>query len=1115
MDSNSSGGFDANDRHVFTLQVETNGDFTFTLLDQVDHLPNDVPAGDNQTLTIDFSSAIQFTDFDDDTITLSGGFSISIEDDVPVAVNGTVILGKVYEDGLVTAPDVYSEGNPEAGHTAVTATITDAQLANLVMAGADEGLIFSLNGDLSGPSGYFSKGESVDYSVAGGSLTAMAGGRTVFTILDNGNGTYTFTLKDQLDHLPIGSGSGDDETLVINLASAFKATDFDGDSVVLGGSLNLTVENDIPVQLEGIEKGQANEDDLADFNPLYPLIANFWQGSLGTSPFDGPGDQSITGLLGTVPVWGDLSHMVKVGADEKGTFHLVNGTQAEQLLATIGPNGGPLSSHGDVINDARFIDIPNVGEALGFFASDGRLVFGLFVSDNGTYNFRLFDQIDHPLTNDPSTPAQETAFKDILNLDLSEFVQYTDFDGDTITLKPDTFSIDVKDDVPLAIGTETGLVNENDLADFNPLYPLVFDFLQGSLGTSPFDGFTDGGITGLFGTVPVYGFLTDNVIGGADEFGNFDLVSEGSAATLLTTLNNGQPFKSHGDVIDHVESINIPSLGEAMGFFASDGRLVFGLFVSGAGFYNFRLFDQLDHPVGDNPNTGAPEAVADLLNIDLSKFVTFTDNDGDTIDLGSSRFVISVVDDIPMLTGHSVSVTLDEDDLNNFLLGWDLIPSAIKDLFPIEGSAGTSPDADTDALLFNSTGQQGFLNELIGTNTIIGGADEFGHFSLVSQNYADTLLDTVNWTSKGEGIDHTRIVSLGILGDVMGFFAGDRLVFTLTINPTGFYDIRLFDQIDHLGNNGSSISLDLSKFVTYTDFDGDAIDLGVNNLVLTVLDDAPEAVTGTTVFATVEEEQNDFLTALGGGDLTHGNEDLGSVSGDDQDTATNLPGNLVTSNISLFGSIASLVKVGADENGTFSFKNVAGQPVLDSSGQPITSHGFAVKYALQSGQLVGFADADGNGLKGSNEHLVFTVALAEIPPAGLLDGKVNDTFTFTLFDQIDHADPAGGSTEDTKNIDLSGTIQFTDADGDSIDLAAGSFQIKVVDDTPIQVANKTVRGTVEEEHKAGNGFPEMNHGNEDNDAGSAGWRFQFLRGLHRRNDQQGLGRSPLACQRGQ
>ena len=116
-------GLDANDRLVFTLQVETNGDFTFTLLDQVDHLPNDVPAGDNQSLALNFASAIKFTDADGDSITLSGGFTINVEDDIPTTALNTLVT--VDEDDLVPAGnnDTTSPGDDTTSVSPVTGTL--------------------------------------------------------------------------------------------------------------------------------------------------------------------------------------------------------------------------------------------------------------------------------------------------------------------------------------------------------------------------------------------------------------------------------------------------------------------------------------------------------------------------------------------------------------------------------------------------------------------------------------------------------------------------------------------------------------------------------------------------------------------------------------------------------------------------------------------------------------------------------------------------------------------------------------------------------------------------------------------------------------------------------
>ena len=72
-------------------------------------------------------------------------------------------------------------------------------------------------------------------------LTATAGARTVFTVAlsDDGAGSYTFTLLDNLDH-PTADTEDD---LVLNFT--FTATDSDGDDA--NSSFQVTVDDDGPV----------------------------------------------------------------------------------------------------------------------------------------------------------------------------------------------------------------------------------------------------------------------------------------------------------------------------------------------------------------------------------------------------------------------------------------------------------------------------------------------------------------------------------------------------------------------------------------------------------------------------------------------------------------------------------------------------------------------------------------------------------------------------------------------------------------------------------------------------------------------------------------------------
>jgi T1SS-143 domain-containing protein len=1083
-------GGDASDSSnwVFTVGLDdTSTTYRFELFKPLDHSP-EAGAGTEDDIVLGFD----FTAIDADGDPVDGRFTVTVDDDGPVQ-NAEKARGRVDEDDLDNyRPIAHAFGWPIEGSHGTSpdddttwsgAAATSGSLSGLVDFGADGpasggGFSFAFDDNEAASAalaalGLHSKGDDIDTArLLGDWLIAGTGDRIVFALKVEDDGSYRFVLFDQLDH-PNGddTGTGTPEAyqdrIRIDLSSFIEASDGDGDKIVLDdGSFVIRVVDDVPKAV-GQEHHSVNENDLADLNPLYPVLFNFWQGSLGTSPYDGAGDGSITGLFGTVPVWGSLADNIKGGADERGEFRLVSEARAAELLATLGPDGGALYSHGDAILEARYVRLDGIGDVMGFFATDGRLVFGLYVGEHGLYNFRLFDQIDHPLTDDPQTQAVETAYADKVDIDLSGFVVFTDRDGDAIDLGSGRFVISVEDDVPVVIGTEHHAVHENDLADFNPLYPAVFDFWQGSIGTSPYDGNTEDGITGLLGTVPVWGTLSDNIKGGADERGEFHLVSQEKAATLLEGLGPDGYLTSKGEAIDDVRMVVINGIGDVLGFFAHDGRLVFGLYLNETGIYNFRLFDQIDHPAGDDPGTLAPEAVADTVEIDLSGFVTYTDYDGDTVGLDDGMFVIGVVDDVPQVIG-SIAITLNENDLANYNPAW------IDDLFeiiPWQGSIGTSPGSQTDPIL-KTTSHQGFLNEIIGHNTVNGGADEFGHFGVVSAARADQLLAGLNWYSNGDKIDHVRVLEIDGLGTVMGFFAHDgRLVMSLSVADSGAlgvlgaYDLRLFDQIDHTGANGDTIALDLSKFVTYTDSDGDVIDLGSGNFVLTVVDDAPEVVLGAKVSVTVEEESDASLLSLLG-DMGHGNEDTAPESDHDESG----PG---TTSAIASGSLSSLVKGGADDKLTFAFdQSIENTAVRTAGGDVVTSHGYTVRYDLQEllgfQYLVGYADKNGNHQYDVGENLVFGVSLADLNP---LDTNISDRFTYVQLDQIDHPDPEGASSEDILSLDLSDTIKVTDADGDTIGLADGSFVVDVIDDTPVQRSGVTVTGTVEEEQLPG--------GNED------------------------------------
>ena len=215
--------------------------------------------------------------------------------------------------------------------------------------------------------------------------------------------------------------------------------------------------------------------------------------SQGIGNTDSPGDDNpinVTGVLkffaGDPPTTVDLAsmHLDPVeGKDSQG-------------------NTGPLTSQG---HDLVYVWFGDTLKAV--WASDeSHVVFQIQVNPTtGAYTLTLFDQLDHPFTNDPSTTADDATvlgFEDNLLVDLIYTV--TDSDGQIAT---GTLTVDFDDDMPRVTGAvESRIVDEDDIDT------------PWSLGTSPDDGPGDGSITeNSTGAAFVSGTLSGLVDIGADE----------------------------------------------------------------------------------------------------------------------------------------------------------------------------------------------------------------------------------------------------------------------------------------------------------------------------------------------------------------------------------------------------------------------------------------------------------------------------------------------------------------------------------------------------------------------------------------------------------------------
>ena len=204
------------------------------------------------------------------------------------------------------------------GDVAGEATVATGSVVPLFNSGADQPLTFSLSTDTSGLPALTSGGVAVTYAVVGNTLTASAGGHTVFTFALNGaTGDWTFTLVDQLDHPTLNGQAGDDteNDLAINLSSILRATDFDGDTVAAAANaLIVTVDDDTPQASQAQQTGTVDEDGVPG-------------GIAG-----GTGDVAGEATVAT----GSVAPLFNSGADQPLTFSLSTDTSGLPALSSGG-----------------------------------------------------------------------------------------------------------------------------------------------------------------------------------------------------------------------------------------------------------------------------------------------------------------------------------------------------------------------------------------------------------------------------------------------------------------------------------------------------------------------------------------------------------------------------------------------------------------------------------------------------------------------------------------------------------------------------------------------------------------------------------------------------------
>ncbi|HBG17971.1 MAG TPA: hypothetical protein DDY32_01445, partial [Desulfobulbaceae bacterium] len=180
-------------------------------------------------------------------------------------VTAPIISTTIEEDDMtvdgdaLTDPDsstgINEDGSSNADEASGSTVSTDAtNLANLFITDADEELTYSISSNLGSLPTLYSGGTALTYGVTGNTLTASAGAETIFTFTVDPDGSWTFDLDGQLDHVAgngenfeLRTGDGSEETSSIDLSSIIVATDADGDELTANtGAFVVNVQDDVP-----------------------------------------------------------------------------------------------------------------------------------------------------------------------------------------------------------------------------------------------------------------------------------------------------------------------------------------------------------------------------------------------------------------------------------------------------------------------------------------------------------------------------------------------------------------------------------------------------------------------------------------------------------------------------------------------------------------------------------------------------------------------------------------------------------------------------------------------------------------------------------------------------
>jgi Ca2+-binding RTX toxin-like protein len=1083
--------------------------------------------------TVTFTPAANFNGAANFTYTISDGSVTSAPatvtvnvapDAVPTAQAGTLVAATVEEDGMdASVPateglngidrstghkDLAGDDNNDDEASGAGNTVND--LTNLFSPGPDGPLSISLNLDAGNLPTLFSKGAPVLYTLNGttDTLTAYvevgAAGfdplvdRTVFTLHVNPNGSWSFDLDDQLDHVSNQEGAATALQAAVD-AQAAAAANAAAATVFQEGFDSAAIVNlpNVEPELASSEKwGPQTQYYLPagfgfdsftlppgwTFDGLTVLAVNPANGDkaigLNEVPGHGSATKAISGFTPGVEYvltfdhWGDdqpntNSYDVDVKLDDTVIAHV------SRSYSTPGP--GVTASFTftatSITHSLTFLDVTNDGPASALI-DNIKIVNAGAAAALATANAELAAaQIayDNALAEENSDLRTDGTPVD--SIDFSSLIVATDTNGDSVTgALPGSFVIAVQDDIPA--------VNQVQVITFENITP------------------------------PLAGVDGDNLINEQrpipNGFGGFNW-QVGSQFNVYKHFPGDDPgtppfplmWETHsGEVLAKPDSNN--TVGSPVIIQQTDGSdfSFLGAWFSTAFVDNVQITLQ----AFNNASLVGSEVIT--VNTGGPVFFDFTGDPSNPIDFGSFADIdelrisspeaytfddFTFIDSPAYFTDNIPVIIADEDDLDT--------PPA-----DFQGNDDLPADSPGDDDALHQTGTLGFLV----------GADEpvSVDFSSMTGTVMDMRLPSQPVTSGGVTLKYFWKDTSNTLYATKAATASDasdlNSAFKIHIDDlaTGAYTFTLLQRIDHPlteasdppGSAAYEDNIDISLTYTVTDADGDA---ATGTVRVSIDDDVP-------VISTLGPTQVDELQAITGTwTLATGADGVSSVDvtvgATTQTLSLALPTNTVTFSDGLPGVLtinANLTwnfvanAVATEQSVTFSLSATDGDGDSTSSAQltvtvtPVNE--FSVTTPVDT-------DATANAV---SENVAIGTLVGVTAFASDADAT-NNAVTYSLSANpggLFAIDPATGVVTTAAAIDrealgpsTSIEVTATSADGSS---AAQTFSIDVTNVLGITVNGtpgaNLISGTGEEDTLNGFGGSDLILGLDGNDTINAG-----------------------------